>query len=126
MENNQSHEKLLISIAIILCSAIICYNLFFIPNISIPTVVYVDKNTSNTQENSDIMEQEEEDPTIVNINTATSEELVEKLPRVGAKMAARIIEYRESNGGFKNIDELKNINGIGKKNFEKLKDLICI
>ncbi len=61
----------------------------------------------------------------ININSASSSEL-DSLPGIGASYAARIIEYRESNGGFKSIDEIKNIKGIGDKTFDKLKDLISV
>ncbi|GAB4370046.1 MAG: hypothetical protein Kow0042_12090 [Calditrichia bacterium] len=61
----------------------------------------------------------------ININTATSEEL-QKLPRVGPKMAQRIIEYRSQNGGFQSIEEIMQVKGIGEKTFEKLRDLITI
>jgi len=72
-------------------------------------------NASNSENNSDL----------ININTATSEEL-QKLPRVGPATAKNIIEYREKNGGFKNIDEIKNVPRIGEKTFEKFKDKIKV
>ncbi len=62
---------------------------------------------------------------MVNLNTATSAEL-ETLPGVGAKMAARIIEYRQKKGPFKKIEELMNVQGIGEKNFLKLKPQLTI
>jgi competence protein ComEA len=61
----------------------------------------------------------------LNLNTATVAEL-EKLPGVGAAMAARIIEYREKNGPFKKIEELMNVKGIGEKAFLKLKPLVTV
>jgi competence protein ComEA len=57
---------------------------------------------------------------VVNINTASASEL-EALPGVGAKTAARIVEYRQKNGPFKKVEELMNVRGIGEKNFLKLK-----
>lgn len=62
---------------------------------------------------------------VVNLNTATQAQL-ETLPGVGAKMAARIIEYRQKSGGFKKIEELMNVKGIGEKAFLKLKPQITV
>ena len=61
----------------------------------------------------------------VNINTATSSEL-EGLPGVGPKLAQRIIDYREKNGGFKKLEDLMNVQGIGEKNFLKLKSKLSV
>jgi competence protein ComEA len=61
----------------------------------------------------------------VNLNTATTAEL-ETLPGVGAKMAARIIEYRQKKGPFKKVEELMNVQGIGEKNFLKLKPQLTV
>jgi competence protein ComEA len=63
--------------------------------------------------------------TLVNINTAPTDQL-EGLPGVGPKMAARIVEYRQKNGGFKKPEDLMNIQGIGEKNFLKLKPLVTV
>lgn len=62
---------------------------------------------------------------IININTANLEEL-QKINGVGEVKAKSIINYREKNGGFKSIDEMKNIEGIGDKTFEKMKDQITV
>jgi comEA protein len=61
--------------------------------------------------------------TTVNLNTATIEQLT-TLPGIGAKVAERILEYRTKNGGFKKIEELMNVKGIGEKSFLKLKPLV--
>jgi competence protein ComEA len=63
--------------------------------------------------------------TQININTASADQL-EGLPGVGPKMAARIVEYRQKNGGFKKLEDLMNIQGIGEKNFLKLKPLVTV
>jgi competence protein ComEA len=55
----------------------------------------------------------------VNINSASAQQLSE-LPGVGDKLAARIVEYRQKSGGFKTVQELMNVKGVGEKNFAKL------
>nr|WP_286181287.1 helix-hairpin-helix domain-containing protein [Bacillus sp. ISL-37] len=61
----------------------------------------------------------------VNLNSAGSSEL-QTLPGIGPAKAEAIIEYRETNGPYKSIEDLKEISGIGDKTFEKLKDLISV
>jgi competence protein ComEA len=61
----------------------------------------------------------------ININTASLQEL-QKLPRIGVVKASRIIEYREKHGGFKSIDEIINVKGIGTKTFEDIKEKITM
>ena len=63
--------------------------------------------------------------TVVNLNTATLSQIA-TLPGVGEKSAQRIVEYREKNGGFKKIEELMNVKGIGEKSFLKLKPLVSV
>jgi competence protein ComEA len=61
----------------------------------------------------------------ININTAALPEL-ESLPGIGQVLAGRIISYREQNGGFKAVDELMNVDGIGQAKFETVRDMITI
>jgi competence protein ComEA len=61
----------------------------------------------------------------VNLNSATVEQL-QKLPGIGPKTAARIVEYRQKNGGFKKVEELMNVRGVGEKSFLKLKAQITV
>jgi competence protein ComEA len=61
----------------------------------------------------------------VNLNTATAAQL-EALPGIGAKVAERIVEYRQKNGGFKKVEDLMNVRGVGEKSFLKLKPLITV
>lgn len=82
----------------------------YIPAIGEDTVEYVptDSNSSNKK---------------ININKANQEELT-TLPGIGEALANRIINYRQQHGSFKNVDEIRNVSGIGEKKFEDLKDLI--
>ena len=61
----------------------------------------------------------------VNLNTATAAQL-EALPGIGARTAALIVEYRQKNGGFKKVEDLMNVRGVGEKSFLKLKPLITV
>lgn len=61
----------------------------------------------------------------VNINLANEIEL-QDLPRIGPKMADRIVRYRREHGSYKTIEEIKKVKGIGNKTFEQLKDLIVV
>lgn len=61
----------------------------------------------------------------ININTAETEELQE-LPRVGPKIAERIIQFRETHGEFKKIEEIMKVRGIGENTFNKIKDKITV
>ncbi len=61
----------------------------------------------------------------INLNTATAADL-EKLPGVGQKVAARIVEYRQKNGPFKKVEELMNVQGIGEKSFLQLRNQLTV
>lgn len=137
MDKKFTPEKILIIIALALFAGIIFYNAFYIPPATIPTVIYLDKdpdnsqdNTKSSDENSNFQDSNSSDssPNIsgkININTASAAEL-DKLPGVGEAIAKEIIEYREYNGNFSSIEEIKNVSGIGDSKFEKMKDYICV
>lgn len=62
----------------------------------------------------------------VNINTATAAEIQDKLVGIGAKKAQAIVDYREKNGRFLNIEQLTEVSGIGKATLDKNRDRIVI
>ena len=59
----------------------------------------------------------------VSLSTATPEQL-QTLPRIGPAMAARIIAWREANGGFHSVEDLLKVSGIGARTYAGLKDLV--
>lgn len=64
-----------------------------------------------------------EEQGLININTATAAELCD-LPGIGEVLASRIIDYRESSGGFADISEITNVSGIGDIKFDAIRELI--
>lgn len=61
----------------------------------------------------------------VSINSATADQLTQ-LDGVGPKTAQKIIDYREAHGGFKNIEELMEVPGIGPAKFEQIKNQVTL
>ncbi|MBA7551480.1 ComE operon protein 1 [subsurface metagenome] len=61
----------------------------------------------------------------ININTANAN-MLQTLPGIGPVLSERIIEYRNQNGLFGMIDEIKDVSGIAEKKYEGIKDLICV
>ena len=117
-ESKSLSERILVAIALLMAAGLVGYNAFFSKN-----AVEITENLVT----SEALEQDEETKSseIININTASSEEL-EKLSGVGKAMAKRIVEYRDTHGGFANKEEIMNVKGIGKKVFETIKNNICV
>lgn len=67
----------------------------------------------------------QEENTLININTATVTELLE-LPGIGSSTAQKIVDYRKENGKFNTIEEIKNVSGIGDAKYNNIKDYICV
>lgn len=96
----------------------------FVPSITDEITEETEYVTSESGDNI-IVDDNEGDNVMVNINKATQTEL-ETLPGIGPAMALRIIEHREENGDFENIEEIKNVKGIGDAKFENIKNNICV
>ena len=79
----------------------------------------------NESFNSNSLSKESGQDNLININTATKEEL-KTLNGIGDSIADSIIKYRQENGKFKNIEEIKNVSRIGDKIFEKIMDSIRV
>ena len=93
---------------------------------------YITKKSGDLADDSNISEsetiekkQKENKIDVVNINSATQTEL-ETLPGIGPSIALKIINYRNENGKFSSIEDLKSVNGIGENKFEALKKYITV
>lgn len=91
----------------------------YIPNLS----ENIDTEEENTTESSTSTSSNSKDK--ININKATVSELT-SIPGVGESTAQKIIDYRDENGKFKVIEDIKNVSGIGNSKYEKIKDYISI
>lgn len=86
------------------------------------------ENTAASESESAVLAQgstEAPERLLVNINTADSAELT-ALSGVGTAKARAIVAYREEHGAFGSVDELLNVNGIGKATLEKLREFITV
>lgn len=99
------------------------HELIIIGNINDETESSVVQNSSVSSGNS--TDNDSKSSTLININTADLEQLKE-ITGIGNIKAQSIIDYREANGGFKSLEELKNVDGIGDKTFEKIKEQITL
>ncbi len=77
------------------------------------------------KETKDIKPEEEPENFLININTATMEQL-QTLPGIGKSRAADIVAYREKKGGFQRIEQIMEVSGIKEAVFEKIKNLITV
>jgi len=84
-----------------------------------------DGDENDTVVNNDTADKYPANNNLINLNTAGKEDLM-SLPAIGEVKAQAIIDYREKYGDFLSTEEIMNINGIGDKTYELLKDRICI
>lgn len=114
--DNRKPDLFLIIVAVIVMIVIFGYSLFDSPKfnpISTELLTTVSSVVQSVQEK------------VININTATAEELTE-LKYIGEKKALAIVEYRESNGRFRSIEELKSISGITQNIIDANRDRMTV
>ena len=88
-------------------------------------LVIDENNDANINDYNEKQQEKNDENTIININTANKEEFL-LLNGIGEGKADAIISYRDENGYFNSIDEIKNVSGIGEALFEKIKDNITV
>ena len=90
--------------------------------INYPQSYTADKDGGNSQNEDEMTENEDGR---VNINIASKEKLQE-LPGIGEVLSQRIIDYRNENGEFKSVEDLREVAGIGDKKYEDMKNDVCV
>ena len=118
MENEKRHIWILIAIALVFCAVLIGYNLFFVKE---PQAIVIETDIAESDTEQSLGEGYIVPTSKVNINTASAEQLDEELEGIGPSLAQRIVSYRDAN-----IEQIKNVSGIGDKKFEAIKDYITV
>ena len=90
----------------------------YIPNVAEAGIEEIESVPQNSDSNSSSKGK-------VNINKATAEELT-SVPGIGASTAQKIVTYREENGKFQAIEDIKKVSGIGDSKYESMKDFIAV
>ncbi len=113
-------ERFLLALGLVLMSAIILVS-FLVPFFSQKAdVVYVSE-----EEYQKLSLQSDITSVILNINTATAEELT-AISGVGTALAEKIVSYRQEHGSFSSVDELINIEGIGEQTLKKIAPYVTV
>lgn len=127
----QRQTCILIAMACFFCAAAILFQLFCRGEVlydKTSAEITVSTIATPIPENSTISDSGSPQSTAqekININTATAEEL-ETLPNIGPVKAEAIVQYRQEQGPFYTIEQIQEVDGIGEKTFEAIKDMITI
>ncbi len=117
---NERAERLVAISFMIIASLLVFFTVLFRKLTHTYTVI---EGTPFVPETQIIIKEIVPESMIVNINTATAEELM-TLDGIGEVTAQKIIEYREANNGFINVDELLKVDGIGEAKLEKIRSYV--
>lgn len=108
--NKKSSQFVLIGLACLLLGSILIFQVYDVPPL------YPDSHPGEIKAAQSV---QPKPPVMVNLNTASAEELM-TLEGIGAVKADAIIQYREESGGFSTISEVMNVKGVGESTFEQI------
>ncbi|QAT49838.1 helix-hairpin-helix domain-containing protein [Caproiciproducens sp. NJN-50] len=152
MDEESRQKRILILLASVVCAVMIGYNAFYVPDAAIAWAQNVSSSGSSrsaavegnraasVSASSGLLQSKSPSEKVasglpssasqirgkININTASAEELSNGLDGIGDVLSGRIVEYREKNGPFYSIEEIKNVSGIGDKIFEQIRGSITV
>lgn len=113
-------ESLLIAMGLVFLACAVLAGSFYHTAPEGSRVIYV-----SDSDKAALLNNGEAESVVINLNTATAQEL-STLDGIDTVIAAAIIDYRTENGGFKSVDELKNIKGIGDVKFRKISPYVRV
>ena len=144
MDEESRQERWLILLAAVICAFVIGYNAFYVPDATVAWAressapassappsdgEYTPAEVSSSSVPQAVSASEArsaapEQGGKIDINSATAAQLSDGLPGIGETLAKRIVAYREQNGPFRSIEEIRNVDGIGEKKYEAIRKLI--
>lgn len=98
---------------------------YIIPKKGEELIINYDNSGNVTPNETDVLEEVKNSEGKLNINTSSAKDM-EELPGVGEVLSERIVKYREEHKGFKSVEELKQVEGIGDKKYESIKEYVVV
>ncbi len=119
--NTRKRYLILLIASVVLCAAIVAINAT--DYMKSKKLVKEDNISNSAYEYEYVSDRspKQENIATININTATAQELADFLPGVGAKKAENIVAYRNAIGGFKSVEELIEVSGIGESTLDSIR-----
>lgn len=131
--SGKTQLRLLVSVALVFFAILLLYSLFFTQPVKLYSIAATEPGSDLSQskgEHNDVPNTSSEvigleKPLKIDLNTATKADLM-KIDGIGEVLASRIIEYRNTNGSFNNVNELIRVDGIGEAKLEPFRQVLYV